>query len=304
VADTLAEERRQAEAVLREGLAMLERRELLLERLDALERAAKADLEGVVSEALLSATRSSSGTEHAGERIRATLLEALERWATRHDARLEAVAQEFQVEMAAQARRPGFEELREFFRVPGEEPDRPRERSSRKPYVDKIGGTVRAAMKQLHEHQLGMSLETARRELEGLRKMEAGALAEYYKKRKGLLSDQHAEQARRYVAQHAALDLAVPVLLELGALVVEARAEAAERQARQKRREELRSHLERSAGALAQAYFDGDDARGIVGWRARVDALRASVRDATEIHAMASRSAEAAVATLAAAPPR
>ena len=272
-----AEQMASQRGALRETEAVTARVLLFTERLDAIIAAAEADLDGAIEEALVSGQRLGAA-QH--EELVGVVGEALQRWGARHNAALEKVAREFEVEVAVQSARPGADWVREMFG--GSEGESVDEASApkREKYAEgasKAGRLLREGLTKIHERHLGMTLAEAGQEFSKAAQMNATDLKQYFAASGGFKSAEQMEQARKYLNVHAGIGVVGPLALELGGLLYEAHQERAQAEARKKRREELRRAIKAAAEKMGRVMFEGSPALGVLGWRAGADDLRRQI---------------------------
>lgn len=270
VLEALREESQRQELALEEATSMLERKHIAEGRLTSLVAAARADLDGVVEEELLSVVRDggAQGDDVIG-RVEPRLRAALERWASRHDAQIEKLANELSDELFTRASRPAALALRDF--LESTSPTDAPKTDARK--VAKATGELAKGIRQglavAHHAHVGMPLETARSELRKLSTFKKPA--DYFKKARGFKDAAHSARSAKYLTADAILGAAAPALIELAALVwgvVQDHAAANERAAR---REALREQVAAAARSFAKTYLEGDRGRGVEGWMAGVE---------------------------------
>jgi hypothetical protein len=241
-----------AEAASNEATA----HQLVQERLRALLGAARADLDRQIEEEVSAASRrGAADVKELREAVLGRLQEGLERWAKQHDAALEALMREADVELQVRRTRPAWKKLAEVLGGADPAPGTPTGKEARQT-VDKVQKVTKTLHKGFREAQpavIGMPLEKARQELQKLR--QAASFEEYAKQaRKGttrLKDAAHAAQARRAVLIDVGFDVALPAILELGGLLAEAWSERKAVEHRAKRREEVRKVIEESTKKLA-----------------------------------------------------
>jgi hypothetical protein len=241
-----------AEAASNEATA----HQLVQERLRALLGAARADLDRHIEEEVSAASRrGAADVKELREAVLARLQEGLERWAKQHDAAIEALTREADLEFQVRRTRPAWKKLAEVLGDTGPTPAAPNGKEARQT-VDKIQKVTKTLHKGFREAQpavIGMPLEKARQELQKLR--QAASFEEYAKQaRKGttrLRDAAHAAQARRAVLVDVGFDVALPAILELGGLLAEAWSENKAIEHRSKRRDEVRKVIEESTKKLA-----------------------------------------------------
>lgn len=241
-----------AEAASNEATA----HQLVQERLRALLGAARADLDRQIEEEVATASRrSAADVKELREAVLERLQEGLERWAKQHDAALEALMREADLELQVRRARPAWKKLDEVLGDPPPALAALNGKRARQT-VDKVQKVTKTLHKGFREAQpavIGMPLEKARQELQKLR--QAASFEEYAKQaRKGaprLKDAAHAAQARRAVGIDVGFDVALPAILELGGLLAEAWSESRAVEHRAKRREEVRKVIEESTKKLA-----------------------------------------------------
>lgn len=241
-----------AEAATNEATA----HQLAQERLRALLGAAHADLDRQIEEEVSAASRrGAADVKELREAVLGRLQEGLERWAKTHDAALEALMREADLELQVRRSRPAWKKLAEVLGDAGPAPEAPNGKDARQTMdkVQKVTKTLHKGFREAQPAVIGMPLEKARQELQKLR--QAASFEEYAKQaRKGatrLKDAAHAAQARRAVLIDVGFDVALPAILELGGLLAEAWSESKAVEHRAKRREEVRRVIEESTKKLA-----------------------------------------------------
>jgi hypothetical protein len=230
--------------------------QLVQERLRALLGAARADLDRQIEEQVSAASRrGAAGVKELREAVLGRLQEGLDRWSKQHDAALEALMREADLELQVRRTRPAWKKLAEVLGDAGPAAAAPNGKEARQT-VDKVQKVTKTLHKGFREAQpavIGMPLEKARQELQKLR--QAASFEEYAKQaRKGTTpfkDTAHATQARRAVLVDDVFDVALPAILELGGLLAEAWSESKAVEHRAKRREEVRKVIEESTKKLA-----------------------------------------------------
>ncbi|MHB1780699.1 hypothetical protein, partial [Acidithiobacillus sp.] len=230
--------------------------QLVRDRLHVLLGAARADLDRQIEEEVSAAgRRGAADVKELRDAVLGRLQEGLERWAKQHDAALEALIREADLELQARRTRPAWEKLAEVLGYAEPEPAAPTGKEARQT-VDKIQKVTKILHRGLREAQpavIGMPLEKARQELQKLR--QASSFEEYAKQaRKGttrLKDAPHAAQARRAVLIDVGLDVALPAILELGGLLAETWSENKAVEHRTERREKARKVIEEATNKLA-----------------------------------------------------
>lgn len=229
---------------------------LVQERLRALLGAARADLDRQIEEEVsVASRRGAADVKELREAVLGRLQEGLERWAKQHDAALEALMREADLELQVRRSRPAWKKLAEVLGDMEPATAAPNAKEARQT-VDKVQKVTKTLHKGFREAQpavIGMPLEKAREELQKLR--QAASFEEYAKQaRKGttrLKDAAHAAEARRAVFIDVGFDVALPAILELGGLLAEAWSESKAVEHRAKRREEVRKVIEESTRKLA-----------------------------------------------------
>ncbi len=230
--------------------------QLVRDRLHALLGAARADLDRQIEEEVSAAgRRGAADVEELRDAVLERLQEGLERWRKQHDAALEALIREADLELQVRRTRPAWKKLAEAFGDAGSAPTAStgREAWQAADKIQKVAKTLHKGFREAQPAVIGMPLENARQELQKLR--QAASFEEYVKQaRKGatrLKDTAHAEQARRAVLIDVGFDVALPAILELGGLFTQAWSERKAMEHRAKRREELRKVIEKSTKKLA-----------------------------------------------------
>lgn len=240
-----------AEAASNEATA----HQLVQERLRALLGSARADLDRQIEEEVSAASRRcAADVKELREAVLGRLQDGLDRWAKQHDAALEALMREADLELQVRRTRPAWKKLAEVLGDTGPAPAAPNGKEARQT-VDKVQKVTKMLHKGFRDAQpavIGMPLEKARQELQKLR--QAASFTEYAEQaKKGttrLKDAAHAAQARRAVLIDVGFDVALPAILELGGLLAEAWSERKAVEHRAKRREEVRKVIEESTTKL------------------------------------------------------
>lgn len=241
-----------AEAASNEATA----HQLVQERLRALLGAARAELDLQIEEEVSAASRrGAADVKELREVVLGRLQEGLDRWAKQHDAALEALMREADLELQVRRTRPAWKKLAEVLgdTEPAPEASKGKEARQTVDMAQKLTKTLHKGFREAQPAVIGMPLEKARQELQKLR--QAASFEEYAKQaKKGttrLKDAAHAAQARRAVLMDVGFDVALPAILELGGLLAEAWSENKSVEHRAKRREEVRKVIEESTKRLA-----------------------------------------------------
>jgi hypothetical protein len=233
---------------------------LVQDRLRAVLRAARADLDRRIEEEVSTAARrGAADINELREAILGRIEAALDRWTNQHDSALQALVREADTEMGVRRTRPAWGKLREVLGGEGLSPKRDPGESGRKgprATFDKVQRLTKILHKGFREAQpltLGMPLDKARTELQRLQGV--GSFEEYAKQvsrgSNRLRDAAHVAQARRALLIDAGFEVALPVLLELGGLLGELVVEHKAVQQRAKHREETRRVVEEASKKLA-----------------------------------------------------
>lgn len=263
--------------------------QLVQERLRALLGAARADLDRrIVEEVSAASRRGAADVNELRGVVLARCEDALRRWASEHDAGLEALVREADAEFQVRRSRPAWKKLGDVLGDAGAAPAAAGTAKEARKVVDKVQKAATILHRGFRDAQpvvIGMPLEKARQELQKLR--QAATFEEYAKQAKRgttrLKDAAHAAQARRAVLLDVGLDVALPAILELGGLLAEAWSESKAVEQRAKRREEVRKVIEESTTKLADRAWEL--------WRDEgPSALEAALAQATESAAAAATS--------------
>jgi len=259
-----------------EARTVSERGQLVLAELNALVKAARDELEGVVHEELFSVRRGAfGGGKEFEEQLRSRVVDALERWANRHDHQLERLAAELGADLKLRSSRPGSAALRDFFDGIGAGDSAPSSKSRTIPNLKRSADILRAGVEAAHQIHIRMPIADARKELRRLAKVEDAAL--HFSRKSGFANEVQRTAAARYVAAYDGLAAALPVILDFGSIVLDERRERQGERARAERRERLRTEVETTARRMAQIYFDGDRERDVEGWSSGANDLRGQI---------------------------
>lgn len=259
----LVRRRGEVDAALSECRNGRERLALLHSQHDALLKAARADLDGVVNEQLRSSTMAGlASAAEVAQVLEPRMTKAFETWEARHVAALAKLAREADVELKARASRPGARHLHGVFKEAVSDKEGPAQKQKGPP-IGKLGGALKDALRAWHEAKLGMTLRVARNELEKLANHPTfEAYRESAKGKSAFKTADNAAQAQKVVGLHQALEILGPVVIELGSLLLEEKAKQDAVKARAARREQLQSQLKDVATGIADDFWKGLEARG------------------------------------------
>jgi len=266
---------------------------LAQDRLRAALGAARADLDRRIEEEISAATRrGASDADELRTVVSSRVHEALERWSRQHDAALDALSREADLELQARRARPAWQTLAGVLEKPPELDDPSAANDIRvRPAVDKgqrLLSVLRAGYRDLQPVMLGMPLEKARSELSRLH--QAPSFEEYVRQTRSgatrLRDTAHAARAKRAVWADLGLDIAVPAMLELGTLLAEVWLEHEASKRRAAQRERVRGVIDASAKRLADRAWDTWYQECLPGSMA---AALASARDSAEVAAASLR---------------
>jgi hypothetical protein len=221
---------------------------LSIERLNALLNSAKADLSRYIEEEIASAARrGATDAKNLKKELTVNLDSAFHRWADNHEAALQKFLSETDSECQRRWGRPSFEKLMKSLSEDSTNADPSNKISKdggrRAPY-SKIMNALHKGFKEIQELRVGMPLEKAAAEVQRLKS--AGSFEKYLSQIKGvpLLKDRkHAEVVEKAVKATKFLDIAVPVLLELGPLLLEFIGDERAAKKRRAQREKIRSQI-------------------------------------------------------------
>jgi hypothetical protein len=232
-------------SIRREGIA------LQREQLAALLKAARAALDAVVEETLLTATRAQVSVETINDFLVPRLDQAIELWWSEQNAILKRQINEMDSRVADRKQATGSNSPQ---RTPKRNQKGAQESPNRPQFgrqLDSLYQKTKGLLQKHHENQLGMSFSKAREQLGKLET--AGSFEEYQRtvgKSAKFKTPESAQKAKEVLKTHAWLNF-VPALIELGALavnVVQAQKQASEEK---RRREELRDLLHKQAKLIA-----------------------------------------------------
>lgn len=244
------------------------------QRLNALQRQALAELHRRLEDALLSASRSAGavGAESIVN-LEEMLSKLIDDWAEESSAAYSQLVAELELDATERMKRPCMDGLRRL----AQEADGP-EGSAVRPGFDPLktgikamafGPALRQSFEKYATFELGMTMKEAAKRLDDL--ASSGKTIEDYIKSKGkdaaFRSIEHAEKASKFVKWTRALDVAGPLVEQIGGVLFEVANEfMTARQAEEKaqRRVFLRQQLQTEAGniekeaaTLFNAHCDG-----------------------------------------------
>lgn len=298
---TIRDEREQQQLALQEVQNMQQRREQFEQRLNALIEAARAELDGIIEEELLSASRSGLQTvDDIKKKLETRFIETLQRWTTKHDGELQKLARELELDLEERAKRPGARTFEKFLEEgSAAKEDKPQGYGLVLKVLKKAEPKLKDALRLYHEAKIGMTLSSAKAELRRLSSLRsAEARSTYFAGKGGFKSEAQASAARKYVMTHTVLDAVGPALLELAALTVQILQERRAEAAKAKRRQELLQQVDNAVRWLAQAYWQGEPKVGIDGWLKGAEEFRQELRAHFKVHEDLLPSLRGAVDTL------
>jgi uncharacterized protein YukE len=243
--------RAEIEVALGEARANCERFDLLKEQLKALLGAARASLDGVVEDELVTAARARVENARAIESfLEPRLGKAFARWWDDQTAALKKLLEEAEAEIEARVRSAGGRKIRAVLGLDEQPAERPGSTSPRK--VSSILKRAQKVLKEHHEQKIGMKLGKVREELKRLDAAKCfGDYAKEAGRRKAFRTLQEAERARKIVKVHKVISTLGPVVLELGILISDEVRTRKLEEHRAKKREALREALRKIAAEIA-----------------------------------------------------
>jgi hypothetical protein len=260
--------------------------DLAVNRLTTHLTSAKADLSMYIEEEMASAARRGAGdsTQFKADFLSA-LKSAYQRWATKHEAEIQKFLREADRDSQTRWERPSFEDVTKSWKdapTKNDQVHHPSKDGSPPVPVSKIAKAVHKAFRELQEIRVGMPLGRAEEELRRLKS--AGSFEKYLSQVKGtsLLKDiKHAEIVENAVQLTKFLDVAVPVLIELGPLLGECLGDEIAARKRQAERERIRLHMAENAANFEKETWRQWCEEGVPG--AAVKSLNEQRRRAEEL---------------------
>lgn len=265
-----------------------ERARLASERMRSFLEDAETELQGLVEDELLSATRTATGDPNElSHQLDARLSSALEAWEKRSNAACDKLVRGLDVEFKTAAReRPQMPPIGAPLA-----PEREARKGGAKTALPSwgagakvVGDAVSRMVEAAHLLHLGDTLKVSRKELQEIQKLQkltgaakSEALEKFFGKASVVTGEKAAAVAKRYRFTHDALGVAIPALVQFGALVADGYAAARVAAERAERRRALREQIAAAATRGVKRFFEGDTDAGVEGWRAGPDAARASL---------------------------
>lgn len=229
-----------------------ERFSLLQQQLEALLGAARASLDGVLEDVLVTAARSRiESSDAVNEFLEPRMNKAVGRWWDDQMASLQKLIGEAEAQVETRTRSTGTSKARRT--LDADDIRGGNETSLSKDRLTSIFNKAKALLKDYHEHKLGMKLSKAREELRKLD--QAKNFNEYAKaagRRESFKTLAEAEKAKMIVGFHVTASVA-PAVIELGALIWEESQRRKNEQENVKRRDAIRETLRKEAVKIADA---------------------------------------------------
>ena len=256
-------------ALSKEGMDNeVDRHAIYEQRLDALQRQARAELHRRVEDALLSVSRSGDGGADSIRSLEQTLAKVVDEWAEGSFADYRRLVGELELEVRERMAGPSMDGFRRLAQEAEE-----KEAKAKSPKIDPLktgrralafGPALRKAFEKYAAAELGMTIKVA---ADRLQKLESsGETVEAFIKSQGrraaFRGAEHAKKASQFVKWASVLDAVGPLVEQLGGALLEVAGEvmtAKRAEERAEQRLELRRQLRTEAEKLeatAAADFD------------------------------------------------
>lgn len=266
------------EAALRVCRDDVERLSLFEKQLDAVSKAARSSLDACVEAEILAAARMHGlSHEEVVKHTDAALGKALERWRDDYDSRMLHLAREAGQDLEARRASGGRRSLHDLLgdARTGQADTGDDSRSASKKLVEglrRFGPRLADAVRCLHEANLGISLDQARKDLARIE--ELGTFEKYIKEKgrnRLLRNPAQAAEASSAVRIHRFVSAVAPVLVEFAALYAEQQQERSAATERARKIEALRTRIGDAARAIAAKEWQE--------WETHVSDFQASLED-------------------------
>lgn len=222
------------------------------QQLEALLQAARTALDGVIEEALLSAIKAQPQTDAVQDFLAPRMETAIRQWWNEQNAVLSKQMSELDNQVPTFSAGPVPKE-------PRRPQEAPRQAGGGRDYgarVDSVFKKMKGLLQDHQESQVGMSLSKAKEELG---KFDGVSSFEEYLKlagKSGKFKTEEAAEAARDALRLQGWISFVPVVVELGGLIMDVVDNEQKKAESRKRREELREQVRKQATTIAQAAWE------------------------------------------------
>jgi hypothetical protein len=228
-----------------------ERLNLVLAQVNAIEGAAKADLNRRLEEELMAATRrNAASVTQLCELLQPRLNAAVKAWSECYDQEFNKLVESAGAEITERTTSRAAKSLRDLFDSDSSEREDPGSLVRVAEAIHRFGPRIQKGVRKYHEQRLGASLEKVAVELDRIAK--AGSIEKHVQTaRRALLQTQEqVDKAKRIVRFHKSLDVAAPAILELSTMIVQSYKDHQVAAAAAGKRERLRDQIRAAASAI------------------------------------------------------